>query len=647
MIFLTEKRISQLEFDTDDIEKIIKSLNPNKAHGFDGISIQMIQLCSAAISKPLYLLFKNSFINGVFPDGWKRANVVPIHKKNDKQTISNYRPISLLPICSKIFERIIFNTLYKYLDENNLLTTNQSGFRSNDSCVHQLIKITHDIYQAFDNNPSLETRAVFLDLSKAFDRVWHKGLLFKIKTFGVEGELYELIHSFLSNRYQRVTINGQSSNWCHVKAGVPQGSILGPLFFLMYINDLPDELKTTPKLFADDTAIFSIVHSQNQTANDLNHDLEKISNWAKKWKMEFNPDPDKPAQEIIFSRKTNKDNHSDIFYKTNPIKQTSSLKHLGIVLDERLNFKTHIQNKISKAMTGVGIIKKLSSLLPRKSLLTIYKSFVRPHLDYGDVVYDQPNNQSLSDKIESVQYNAALAITGAIRGSSKIKLYEELGLEFLKERRWMRRLCYLHKIISDCKPFYLYSSLPKYLNSRRYPNYFSLLRCRTVLFENSFLPYSIKQWNMLNENIRKIESHHIFRNSLLNLIKPSANCIYNIHDSIGIKLLTRLRLGLSHLNEHKFRHNFRDTLNPMCLCMTEPETTSHFLLRCCNFDNLRNSLMNDLSYIDNSILFLTESNLNHLLLFGNNKYDTNTNKMILTRVIKFIKDTNRFEGSLY
>ena len=114
----------------------------------------------------------------------------------------------MLPICSKIFERIIFNTLYKYLDENNLLTTNQSGFRSNDSCVHQLIKITHDTNQVFDTNPSLETRAVFLDLSKAFDRVWHKGLLFKIKTFGVEGELYELIHSFLSNRYQRVTING-------------------------------------------------------------------------------------------------------------------------------------------------------------------------------------------------------------------------------------------------------------------------------------------------------------------------------------------------------------------------------------------------------------------------------------------------------
>ena len=209
---------------------------------------------------------------------------------------------------------------------------------------------------------------------------------------------------------------------CHNKAGVPQESIIDPLFFLMYINDLPDELKTTPQLFADDTTIFSIVHSQNQTANDLKHDLENISNWAKKWRMEFNPDTDKPAQEIIFSRKTNKDNHPEIFYKTNPIKQTSSLKHLGIVLDERLNFKTHIQNKISKAMTGVGIIEKLSSLLPSKSLLTIYKSFVRPHLDYGDVVYGQLNNQSLSD-IESVQYNAALAIIGAIQESFKIKLY--------------------------------------------------------------------------------------------------------------------------------------------------------------------------------------------------------------------------------
>ena len=230
--------------------------------------------------------------------------------------------------------------------------------------------------------------------------------------------------------------------------------------------------------------------------------------------MEFNPDPNKPAQEIIFSRKILKENHPELLYNDNPINQELSIKHLGVVLDEKLNFKTHIQAKISKAMTGVGLINKLRSLLPRSSLLTIYKSFVRPHLDYGDIIYDQPNNQTLSDKIESVQYNAALAITGVIRGASKVKLYQELGLEFLKERRWMRRLCYLYKIISDHKSLYLYSLLPNYLISRRYPNCFTLFRCRTVLFENSFLPYSIKQWNMLNSDIREIKSYSLFRKTL-------------------------------------------------------------------------------------------------------------------------------------
>ena len=298
-------------------------------------------------------------------------------------------------------------------------------------------------------------------------------------------------------------------------------------------------------------------------------------------------------------------------------------------------------------MTGVGIINKLSSVLPRSSLLTIYKSFVRPHLDYSDVIYDQPNNQTLCDKIESVQYNTALAITGAIRGSSKVKLYQELGLESLKERRWMRRLCYLYKIISDCKPLYLYSCLPNYLISERYPNSFLLFKCRTVLFENSFLPFSIKQWNMLDPYIREIKSYALFRKTLLNIIKPQSNSIYNVHDSVGIKLLTRLRLGFSHLNEHKFRHNFRDTLNPLCVCMTEPETTSHFLLRCCNFDNLRISLMNDLSYIDNSILSLTGNSLVNLLLFGSNKYNITTNTTILTKVIDYIINTKRFEGALY
>ena len=318
-----------------------------------------------------------------------------------------------------------------------------------------------------------------------------------------------------------------------------------------------------------------------------------------------------------------------------------------MILDEKLSFKQHLHEKISKAMKVVGTIKKLNSVLSRFSLLTIYKSFARPHLDYGDVIYDQPNNQSFSDKIESVQYNSALAITGAIRGSSKDKLYKELGLESLKDRRWMRRLSYFYKITSTQSPSYLAKYLPPFTISQRYPNCFTSVYCRTVSFQNSFFPYSVSQWNQLNIEIRDSISYPIFRNNLLKLIKPSENQLYNIHDPLGIKLLTRLRLDFSHLHEHKFRHNFRDTINPMCSCFLEPETTAHFLLRCRNYNNLRLTLKSDLRSIDSSILLLNDSDLVALLLYGSSKYDSHTNKEIINVTIRFIKDSMRFDEPLF
>ena len=184
---------------------------------------------------------------------WKKSNICPIHKKGDKQVINNYRPVSLLPICGKVFERLIFNSVYEYLEEHKLLSADQSGFRANDSCVNQLLSIVHNIYSAFDTYPTLESRGVFLDMSKAFDKVWHEGLIFKLKSMGISDALLELIKSFLTNRFQRVVLNGQTLEWLSVKAGVPQGLILGPLFFLIYINDLSVDITSTVKLFADDT----------------------------------------------------------------------------------------------------------------------------------------------------------------------------------------------------------------------------------------------------------------------------------------------------------------------------------------------------------------------------------------------------------
>ena len=238
------------------------------------------------------------------------------------------------------------------------------------------------------------------------------------------------MHSFLSDRHQRVVLNGQSSKWSHIKAGVPQGSILGPLLFLVYINDLPEGLTTSAKLFADDTSLFSVVHDSAASSASLNYDLLKIFPCAYRWKMVFNPDTSKQAQETVFSRKANASNRGTVYFNDAPVIRENIQKHLGLFLDSKLNFFDHINEKIKKATEGVNVIRKMNLLLPRSSLLTIYKSFVRPHLYYGDVVNDQPNNSRLQIK----------------EGTSKQKLHQELGLESLKDRACLRRMSYLYKL---------------------------------------------------------------------------------------------------------------------------------------------------------------------------------------------------------
>ena len=237
----------------------------------------MLKICVDEIKLPLKLIFEKCINSSTFPDVWKRANVQPVHKKDSRQLKTNYRPISLLPLLSKIFEKILFDSTYRFLNDNMLISENQSGFRPNDSTINQLLSITNTIYENFEEHA--ETRAIFLDISKAFDKVWHDGLIFKLKCNGISGNLLGLFENFLKDRMQRVVLNGQTSEWGNLRSGVPQGSVLGPLLFLVYINDLTDNINADMKLFADDSSLFVKVTDANIAYNSLNDDLTTFSSF--------------------------------------------------------------------------------------------------------------------------------------------------------------------------------------------------------------------------------------------------------------------------------------------------------------------------------------------------------------------------------
>ena len=288
----------------------------------------------------------------------------------------------------------------------------------------------------------------------------------------------------------------------------------------------------------------------------------------------------------------------------------------------------------------------------RDSLITIYKSFIRSHLDYADVIFDKPSNTTFSNRIKSTQYNAALAITGTIRGTFKVKLYQELGFETMKERGWFQRLCCFYKILNNQTPGYLHSLL--YLPNRHYDTLtYSKIRqifCRTEIFSNFFfLSQAIREWNKLDTSICQAPSYSVFRKALLDFIRPTANSTFGTNDVSGLRLLTRLRVGFSHLREHKFKYNFQDTLNPSCPCSLEAEDTYHFFMRCRNFSNQQNVLFDDLNSINWEILKMCENKIVQVLqvlLFGNKSFSKAMNFRIITSSVPFIKDSKIFDESL-
>ena len=654
-IYTTNARLDSIVISEVEIITLIRNLNIGKACGPDGISAHMLLICDETISIPLKIIFESIFSTGIYPELWKSANVSPIHKKSDKQLINNYRPISLLPICSKLLEKIIFNQLYSFFNDNNLITKNQSGFRAGDSTTNQLIELVNDIHKSFDNRCSFEVRSIFLDISKAFDKVWHEGLIFKLKQNGVCGPLIKLLVNYLKNRKQKVVINGSSSNYFQIKSGVPQGSVLGPLLFLIYINDLEKQIISKIKFFADDTMIFSVVHDPRRTAYELNKDLQTISTWAHQWKLSFNPDINKQAVEVLFSHKIKKSIHPPIFFNDAEVIRVNEHKHLGLILDSKLSFSQHVNEKIKIARKSLGVIKYLSSYLPIKTLELIYKLYIRPHFDYCDVIYHIPNIHdmytsanslhTLMESIERIQYHAALAITGTWQGSSRTKLYEELGWESLTDRRWLRRLIQFYKIHNNMTPQYLKNNIPPTRESRRGCNnrdvYHNIL-CNTTRYMNSFFPNAVKLWNNIGDDFHSCNSIEILKKNITNLIRPPSKSIYSIHDPKGLKYVFQLRIGLSPLKSHKKKYNFADTPIDWCDCNIAPEDTCHFLFHCKFYEVQRSDLLNAVIplLLDHPNVYMLDNT--DLFLYGHHSLEHNINKEILLSTIRFIKGTGRF-----
>ena len=359
--------LDNIVFTQQEVQGILETLQLGKSTGPDNVNNRILKELSSTLSTPLCDLFNHSMSSSCFPDIWKEANVSPLYKKDDSSLVSNYRPISLLSALGKVMEKIVHKHMFNFFLNQHAITCLQSGFVPGDSTVNQLVDIYNTFCKALDDGK--EVRAIFCDVSKAFDRVWHKGLLYKLKQTGINAPLLEWLTSYLSNRRQRVVIPGAYSAWVEIAAGVPQGSILGPLLFLIYINDIVLDIHSNIRLFADDTSLYLIVNDPVESARKLNSDLDTIHQWAKRWLVKFNP---AKSESLLISRKTNRPLHPQLLMNNEPINEVASHKHLGIFLSNDGTWHEHIHYITSKAWTRLHIMRKLKFILDRKSLEIIY-----------------------------------------------------------------------------------------------------------------------------------------------------------------------------------------------------------------------------------------------------------------------------------
>ena len=653
IIHRTQVKLNIVQFEEYEVHKVLTSLNISKASGPDKVSNLILKRCALGLSPSLCGLFNHSLLIGKFPVKWKEAHVTPIFKKDDKLSKLNYRPISLLSCISKVFERLVFDILFKHCVTHKLLTPKNSGFKPCDSAVNQLVSLVNKIYGGLDDRN--EIAIIFLDISKAFDRVWHAGLLFKLKSYGITGKLLQWLQSYLTGRKQCVVIEGVSSQWRDIQAGVPQGSILGPLLFLFFINDIVDSIESDINLFADDTSLLETVSDPIVSANKLQRDLVRIEEWALKWKVTFNATKTKL---LIISLKNDKFQYPDLKLNGTNIRTVECHTHLGLTLNSRMTWHDHVENICQKASKRLALLKRVSIRynLNRKDLETIYFSMIRSIIEYCDIIY---NNCTIEQakSLESIQHQAALVCSRAYKRTHYLAILDELGWDLLETRRQLHRLSLFHKIYYGIAPEYLHILIqPFRLRPTRYPTrhdeaYLQPPFSRLTMTADSFFPSTIRLWNQLDSSIKLTKYHPSFKFKLKKTRCKAKNLLFYTDGSKQSVNHARIRMGLSALNHQRYSYDFITQFE--CSCGNLREDASHFLLNCPNFTAQRQGLLRDAGDLITEVILRLDQPVDiqrtvnskflvDLFLYGHCKLSLEENTHLFKHVQTYIKETNRF-----
>lgn len=486
----------------ETLDKLNK-MNINKSPGPDMFYPRILRNTSEEITEALTLIFNKSIEQGNVPEDWKMANITPIFKKGDKKLAGNYRPISLTSVVGKLLESIIRDKIVEHLEQCNLIRDSQHGFRAKRSCLTNLVEFYHKLFSINDRTKSLDI--IYLDFQKAFDKVPHKKLMNKVKMLGIGGTVHAWLENWLSDRKQRVIINGVESKWVPVTSGVPQGSVLGPILFTIYINDIDVGLNNIISKFADDTKIGNSILTE-EDRNSLQSDLIKIGEWSSKWQMPFNV----TKCQVLQAGSKNKNYEYEI--NGHIINRVSHVKDLGVTIANNLKPSTQCNIAVKKANRALGYIKRNFIYKSSDIILPLYRSIVRPHLEYA-VQFWAPYLAQDVKKLEAVQRRATKLIP-SLRNKSYHERLRDLNLFSLEKRRLRGQLIECFKTLKGFNKVDASKLFTVDMDSRTRSNGLKLKKGKRPnldITKNFYTFKIINEWNSLPTSVVNSETINTFK----------------------------------------------------------------------------------------------------------------------------------------